>query len=238
MTRIGTIAARELPAYLLSPAGYVITALFLLITGFLFAFAGFEQGQTASLRPTFDVITWVLLFICPAVAMRTISEELRSGTFEALMTAPVTEAEVVLGKFLGSAAFLVLMLLPTGMYVVALELYGRPDYGELLCGYLGVILAGAAYLAGGILASTLTSSQVVAFLLSVFFWVALVFSTKLLPARLDDNWAELVRALDPDLRLGNFSIGLLDTSDVVYFLSMTALFLTAAVKSLQVRRLR
>ena len=236
--RIGTIAARELPAYLLSPAGYVITALFLLITGFLFAFAGFEQGQTASLRPTFDVITWVLLFICPAVAMRTISEELRSGTFEALMTAPVTEAEVVMGKFLGSAAFLVLMLLPTGMYVVALELYGRPDYGELLCGYLGVILAGAAYLAGGILASTLTSSQVVAFLLSVFFWVALVFSTKLLPARLDDNWAELVRALDPDLRLGNFSIGLLDTSDVVYFLSMTALFLTAAVKSLQVRRLR
>ncbi len=236
--RIGTIAARELPAYLLSPAGYVITALFLLITGFLFAFAGFEQGQTASLRPTFDVITWVLLFICPAVAMRTISEELRSGTFEALMTAPVTEAEVVLGKFLGSAAFLILMLLPTGIYAVALELYGRPDYGELLCGYLGVILAGAAYLAGGILASTLTSSQVVAFLLSVFFWVALVFSTKLLPARLDDSWADLVRALDPDLRLQNFSIGLLDTSDVVYFLSMTALFLTAAVKSLQVRRLR
>lgn len=238
MTRIGTIAARELPAYLLSPAGYVITALFLLITGFLFAFAGFEQGQMASLRPTFDVITWVLLFICPAVAMRTISEELRSGTFEALMTAPVTEAEVIMGKFLGSAAFLVLMLLPTGIYVVALELYGRPDYGELLCGYLGVILAGAAYLAGGILASTLTSSQVVAFLVSVFFWVALVFSTKLLPARLDDNWAEIIRALDPDLRLGNFSIGLLDTSDVVYFLSMTALFLTAAVKSLQVRRLR
>ncbi len=236
--RIGTIAARELPAYLLSPAGYVITALFLLITGFLFAFAGFEQGQTASLRPTFDVITWVLLFICPAVAMRTISEEFRSGTFEALMTAPVTEAEVIMGKFLGSAAFLILMLLPTGMYVVALELYGRPDYGELLCGYLGVILAGAAYLAAGILASTLTSSQVVAFLVSVFFWVALVFSTKLLPARLDENWAELVRALDPDLRLGNFSIGLLDTSDVVYFLSMTALFLTAAVKSLQVRRLR
>jgi len=236
--RIGTIAARELPAYLLSPAGYVITALFLLITGFLFAFAGFEQGQSASLRPTFEVITWVLLFICPAVAMRTISEELRSGTFEALMTAPVTEAEVVVGKFLGSAAFLILMLLPTGIYAVALELYGRPDYGELLCGYLGVILAGAAYLAGGILASTLTSSQVVAFLLSVFFWVALVFSTKLLPARLDDNWADLVRALDPDLRLQNFSIGLLDTSDVVYFLSMTALLLTAAVKSLQVRRLR
>ncbi len=238
MTRIGAIAARELPAYLLSPAGSVVTALFLLITGFLFAFAGFEQGQTASLRPTFEVITWVLLFVCPAVAMRTISEELRSGTFEALMTAPVTEAQVIMGKFLGSAAFLILKLLPTGMYVVALELYGRPDYGELLCGYLGVILAGAAYLAGGILASTLTSSQVVAFLVSVFFWVALVFSTKLLPARLDENWAELVRALDPDLRLGNFSIGLLDTSDVVYFLSMTALFLTAAVKSLQVRRLR
>ncbi len=236
--RVFTIAKRELPAYLLSPAGYVITALFLLITGFLFAFAGFEQGQTASMRPTFEVITWVLLFICPAVAMRTISEELRSGTFETLMTAPIREVEVVVGKFLGSAVFLILMLLPTGFYVIALELYGRPDYGELLCGYLGVILAGSAYLAGGIFASTLTSSQVVAFLVSVFFWVGLVFGAKMLPARLDENWAELVRAIDPDLRLGNFAIGLLDTSDVVYFLSMTALFLAAAVKALEVRRVR
>lgn len=238
MRRIFTIAKRELPAYLLSPAGYVITALFLLITGFLFAFAGFEQGQTASMRPTFEVITWVLLFICPAVAMRTISEELRSGTFETLMTAPIREVEVVVGKFLGSAVFLILMLLPTGIYVIALELYGRPDYGELLCGYLGVILAGSAYLAGGILASTLTSSQVVAFLVSVFFWVGLVFGAKMLPARLDENWAGLVRAIDPDLRLGNFAIGLFDTSDVVYFLSITALFLAAAVKALEVRRLR
>ncbi|MCH7910932.1 MAG: hypothetical protein IIB38_15120 [Candidatus Hydrogenedentes bacterium] len=74
--------------------------------------------------------------------------------------------------------------------------------------------------------------------MSVFFWVGLVFGAKMLPARLDENWAELVRAIDPDLRLGNFAIGLLDTSDVVYFLSMTALFLAAAVKALEVRRVR
>lgn len=238
MSRTITIAARELPAYLLSPGGYVITALFLVITGFLFSFGGFDQGQTASLRPTFEVITWVLLFICPAIAMRTFSEEFRSGTYEALMTTPVNERQVVVGKFLGSFGFLVVILLPTAIYAFALEIYGRPDYGELLCGYLGVLLAGSAYLAAGILASTVTSSQVVAFLLAVFFWMGLTVGTKLLPARLGEDWAQLVISLDPDIRLRDFGIGLIDTSNIVYFLSLTVVFLIAAVKSLEIRRLR
>ncbi len=231
------IARREIPAYLLSPSGYVITALFLLVTGLLFAFGGFQPGQAATLRPVFDLGAWVLLFVCPAITMRSISEELRLGTLEVLMTSPVSELEVILGKFIGAVVFLLIMLLPTALYVLALEVYGRPDYGELLCGYLGMVLAGTAYLASGILASTLTASQAVAFLVALFFWLTLSFGTKLLPARVPEEWVGLVVALDPDLRLKDFSIGLIDSANVVYFLSLTAIFLIAAVKALQARRL-
>ena len=238
MRQILAVGTRELRSYLYSPAGYIIITLFLVFVGLLFAYGVMVQGQPATLRIVFDWITLALFVLCPAIAMRTISEELRTGTFEALMTAPVSEATVILGKFFGSALFLLLMLVPTTLYIVALEMYGRPDYGEILCGYLGVVLAGAVYLAGGILASTLSSSQVRALLLSWFFWAGLFLGTLLLPSRVNERWADIVIALNPVLRLNDFAIGLVDTSNVVYFLSLTVLFLIGAVKSLQVRRLR
>lgn len=232
------VGTRELRSYLYSPAGYIIITLFLVFVGLLFAYGVMVQGQPATLRLVFEWITLALFVLCPAIAMRTISEELRTGTFEALMTAPVSETTVILGKFFGSSLFLLLMLAPTTLYIVALEMYGRPDYGEILCGYLGVVLAGAVYLAGGILASTLSSSQVLALLLSWFVWLGVILGTWLLPSRLDDRWADIVIALNPALRLNDFAIGLVDTSNVIYFLSLTVLFLIAAVKSLQMRRLR
>ncbi|UCD76638.1 MAG: ABC transporter permease subunit [Phycisphaerales bacterium] len=236
MSRTLAIAGREFRAYFLSPGGYIIIALFLFITGFFFWAGGFQQGQIASLRSVFNIGTWLLAFIAPAVTMRLLSEEYRAGTIEMLMTSPVNEWHIIVGKFAGAAAFLVLMLLPTVAYVIAIEMHGRPDYGELLCGYLGLLLAGAAYLSSGILASTFTASQAVAFLLALFFWLALGFSAKLLPDQLDERWARIVFALDPDLRLRDFTIGLIDSSNIVYFLSITVVFLVAAVKSLQARR--
>ncbi len=238
MRQILGIGTRELRSYLYSPAGYIIVTLFLVFVGLLFAYGVMVQGQPATLRIVFDWITLALFVLCPAIAMRTISEELRTGTFEALMTAPVSETTVILGKFFGSALFLLLTFVPTTLYIVALEMYGRPDYGEILCGYLGVVLAGAVLLAGGILASTLSSSQVLALLLSWFFWAGVFLGTLLLPSRVNDRWSDIVIALNPVLRLNDFAIGLVDTSNVIYFLSLTVLFLIAAVKSLQVRRLR
>jgi len=215
--------------------------------------SGFSQGQPASLRLFFEIGMWVFFVIGPAVSMRTISEELRLGTFETLMTAPVSEAEVILGKFFGSLGFLVLVLLPTAVYVIALEWYGRPDYGEVMCGYLGLLLVGAAYLATGIFASTLTSSQVLAYLMTVFFWLILLLTTMGLP--LLASWtqrlpvgggepgfdwlggiARFSAQGNPLLRARGFVIGLVDTFNIVYFLGFTVVFLVAAAKSLGLRR--
>ncbi len=236
MSRTVAIASREFRTFFLSPGGYVIVALFLVLVGIFFTVRTFDAGQPSSMRAVFDLGTWLLMFVCPAITMRAISEERRLGTYEMLMTSPLNEAEVVLGKFLGAMGFLGIMLLPTALHVVVLEIYGSPDYGELACGYLGLLLAGAAYLASGILVSALTVSQVVAFLVTLLFWMTLSFGTRLLPAYVAPYWADLIVQIDPGRRLGFFAIGLLDTAGVVYFLSMTACFLIAAAGLLSWRR--
>ena len=152
------------------------------------------------------------------------------------MTCPVSETEVILGKFAAGMALLAVILAPTVLHVLALELYGRPDYGELLSGYLGMLLAGSAYLASGILVSTLTNSQVVALLVTVFGWLFLSVGAKVLPGYLAEPWAHRALAVDPDGRLRDFALGLIDTANVVYFLSITVVCLVAAVKSLEVRK--
>ncbi|MDY7110596.1 MAG: ABC transporter permease [Planctomycetota bacterium] len=258
------IARRELLAYMLSPAGYIVTALFLFFTSLVYfvvaplAQMGFSQGRPASLRLFFQIGVWVLFVIGPAISMRTISEELRLGTLESLLTAPITEAQIILGKFFGSLGFLVLMLLPTVLFVFALERYGRPDYGELLCGYLGLLLIGAALLASGMLISTLTSSQVLAYIATIFFWLILLLATMALPflasqaeglagrpgnsATLETmlEWlqatARFLAPANPGARVFDFVNGLVDSFNIVYFVSLTILFLVAAIRALGARR--
>ena len=232
------IAGRECRAMFFTPAGYIIICIFAMALGVVFSLAAvFEQGQLATLQLLFTWSGWLLMLICPAVSMRAISEELRLGTFESLVTSPVSEAQIVLGKFLGSLAFLIALLLPTLAFVAALEVYGRPDYGELACGYVGILIAGSAYLATGVLASSLTPSQVLAFLLSVFFWLSLGLTTTLLPHQLTHETAvKIAYALNPIHRLNDFAIGLVDTSNIIYFVSFAAIFLALAVLSLKLRR--
>jgi ABC-2 type transport system permease protein len=238
VSRVLAIAGRELRAYFLSPAGYVITALFLTWVGLAFIAYSFHQGRPSSMRAVFELGTWVLLFICPAISMRAIAEERRMGTFEMIMTCPVSDAQLVLGKYLAAIGFLIIMFLPTVLHVAVLEWYGRPDYGELASGYLGMLLAGSVYVASTILASTLTSSQVVAFLVPLFFWLAVGLGMKELQSRAPEPWQSAAFAADPDLRLRDFAIGLIDTANIVYFLTITAALLMAAVQSLGMRRWR
>ena len=242
MRAVTAIAGRELRAYFLSPGGYVIAALYVLVNGWLFVRYVFNSGDPATLRPVFSFSMLAFMLICPAITMRVISEELRLGTIEMLLTAPVRTADIIVGKYLAALGFLMLLLSPTLVFVFALELYGRPDYGELLCGYLGVLLAGSVYLASGILASTLTSSQVVAYLTTVFFWIIVLLATKgllqtdLLPAAWQARVDDLVIATDPELKLRDFAIGLFDSANFVYFGSLTLVLLIAAARSLEARR--
>ena len=235
MMRTLAIARRDFLAYFLTPSGYIVTALFLAISG-LFFFIGFEPGAVASMRPVFHVGAFILAIIAPAVTMRLVSEELRTGTIETLMTSPLAEWQIIAGKYIAGAAFLAVLLVPTGIYVLLLEIYGRPDYGEVFCGYLGMFVAGLAFLASGLFVSTLTSSQAVAFLLPFCFWLGLLLATMFLPSALGADRAILVTALSPALRLRDFSIGLIDTANVVYFLGIAVVFLGAAVKTLEARR--
>jgi ABC-2 type transport system permease protein len=236
--RTVTIAGREWRALLLSPAGWIIASLFLLMSSVIFSVASFDEGRPASLRSVFEWGMWMFLLVCPAISMRAIAEERRQGTFELLMTSPVRESQIVMGKFIGALGFLIAMLIPTVVYVVVLERHGRPDYGELACGYLGLLLCGSAYLASGIFASTLSASQTVAFLLTMFFWVVLSAAAKLIPGYVHSPWSDAVFAADPDPRLHDFAIGLVDTSNIMYFVSITIVFLAASAKLLQVGRWR
>jgi len=264
VTALLAITRRELFALLLAPAGALIAAMFLFFTSLVYFViaplidAGFSQGQPASLRLFFEISVWVFFLIAPAISMRTISEELRLGTYEMLMTAPVREAQVILGKFLGSLIFLIVVLLPTMAYVIALARFGRPDFGEIACGYLGLVLIGAAYLATGMLISTLTSSQVLAYIGTAFLWILLLLLTMALPyvaaalqALAEQPEASAVlrsflrglefvtsvlSSLSPMARVRDFVNGLADSFNVAYFVIFTAVFLVAAVRSLEMRR--
>ena len=263
MTPILAITRRELGTFLRTPSGYVITALFLFFTAFVYFVAapllvgsGFSQGQPASMHLFFQIGIWVFFVIGPAISMRAVSEELRSGTLETLMTAPVGEFQIILGKFFGAMAFLAIMLAPTLLFVFALELHGRPDYGELLCGYLGLLLVGSAYLASGILASTMTSSQVLAYITTIFLWMILLLATRALPqaaamivVAADQSgtdpgtfgtWlasmSKLLAAGDPVRRAVVFVDGLADSFSIVYFLTLTSVLLAVAARFLGLRR--
>jgi len=238
MRGITTIATREWRSYFLSSSGWVIIALFSLLSSIAFVFlgGGLDNGQIASMRSVFAFSTWILAFIAPAITMRLLSEEFRLRTYETLVTAPIRSSDIVIGKFLGAMGLVVVMLLPTLLYVGLLEWYGRPDYGELACGYLGLFVAGSAYIASGLLASSLTSSQPVAFLITLFFWITLSLAAKFLPMHVDDVFASALYAADPERRLRDFTIGLIDTSNIVYFVTITIFFLVATTQSLGVRK--
>ena len=236
MSRIGVIAAREFRSFFLLPSGYVVGALFLLANGIVFLSNIFLPGQPATLRGVFAFDVIVLLFLCPAVTMRAICEERRQGTWELLAASPAGSGSFILGKYLASMGYLVVLLLPTLVLVLLLELYGRPDPGELAAGYLGLLLVGSVYLASGVLASTITASQTIAYLLTVFFWILVGLGRSALPAWLGAESWELLAPWDPFLRMQDFTIGLVDTSSLAYFLSLTCFFLVASVVIVETER--
>jgi len=230
------VAMREFASYFRVPLGWVVIALFTLLSGVLFAIT-LEPGAPASLRAFFGLATWTMLFVAPAVSMRLLSEEARAGTLEILTTSPVTSASVALGKYLGACGFLVAMLAPTLVYVGALEAVADPDYGPVLSGYLGLLLSGMVYLAVGLLASALTASQTSAFL-GCLFTLLLLRIGSLQGGSLPEPWSDLAFALSLDLRVEDFAKGVVDLGGVAFFLAASMWFVALAAVALEARRWR
>jgi ABC-2 type transport system permease protein len=228
MSRATVIARREIGSYFHSPIAYVAMTLFLVASGISFL-NDFEPGQPAALRSIFDWMIWFLVLIVPILSMGLLSQEWATGTIETLMTAPVGETDVVLGKFLG--------LIPTLLYVVMLRIYGHPDAGPIISGYLGILLVGALFISVGLFCSSLTRSQIVAAVASAAILVLITIIPWFVgsKAALPKFWRGVIdQAVFK--RYTDFSKGVLDLGNVVFFVLTTAVFLFVTVKVLESRR--
>ncbi|GMU35947.1 MAG: ABC transporter permease subunit [Phycisphaerae bacterium] len=234
------IMQRELIAYFFSPIAYVVLVLFLGLCGYLFTEFVFKPGGEASLRGLLDGWTMpiMLLFFLSLLGMRLLSEEFRNGTMETLLTAPVTEVEIVLGKFLGVGAFYLAMLAGTLAYAVLVAVFGDLDVMLLACHYLALILLGGLYLSVGLFFSAWTRNQLVAGLLAIVF--LLVFSVlSQLVANQFEGWVRAVfQHLSIVTHYSEMIRGRLALDHVLYFVTTTAFFLFAATKVLESRRWR
>jgi ABC-2 type transport system permease protein len=244
-----SIARRELAGYFYSPLAYVIGALFLCVCAFKFApppvFLGGSREwfilvphQQASLRTLFEMMAAAMVVAAPLLTMRLISEELRSGTIETLLTAPVTDVQVILGKFLGVLGFYVALLASTLIFLILMCIFATPDLGVVVMGYLGMILLGSAFLAVGVFASTLTRHQLLAAAAAIVILAFFALLMSPAAARLPEPWNETAARLNAMHYLKSFARGLFDSRGVVFFLALTGGFLFLSVKMLESRRWR
>ncbi len=225
---------RELRSYFNSPVAYVVIVVFLAIIGWFFTGNLFLMN-IASLRVMFELVPLVFLFFVPAITMRLLAEEKKSGTLELLTTKPVLDAEIILGKFSAALTLLVAALVPTLLYVLTLIVLGSPDLGPVVTGYLGLLLMGSVYIGIGLFASSLTENQIVAFILSFLIVLALFLMDKVL-MYVPEGIASTVEFLGIDYHFGNIARGVIDSRDVIYFLSLLGFSLYGATVSLGRRK--
>jgi len=225
MRQVPPIFNKEFRSYFVSPVAYIVISIFLIVTGWFF-FSTFFLFNQASLRSFFALLPVIFAFVIPAVTMRLFSEELNVGTYEILLTMPVTFKEAVLGKFLAATAFVAGMLIPTLAYPVVVSFLGDLDWGPVIGGYLGAILLGASFSAVGLFASSLTRNQIVAFIMGVAICFALVLIDNLL-FFLPSPILGVLGYLGAESHFENIAKGILDSRDILYFLSLIFLSLYA-----------
>lgn len=235
MRNIATIADREFKAYLASPMAYIVIAIFLLFTGAFFTLLSPFSSATfneTSIRGFLQPASMMLLLFAPLLTMRLLAEERKLGTIELLLTEPVRDSAIIIGKFLGSVGVLLVMLALTGYYPLLLFMSGDPDLGPIATGYLGIFLLGCVALAVGTFASSLTSNQIVAAVVGGGILIAMWFvgfSVDFLPAGLTPIVAQVSLAS----YFPAFASGVLDTRGVIYYVSMAVLFLFLGIRSLE-----
>ena len=220
------IFQKEFKSYFVSPIAYIVIAIFLLVTGWFFFATFFLFGQ-ASLRNFFGLLPIIFAFVIPAITMRLVSEELNIGSYEILLTMPVTITDVVIGKFLASVAFVAALLIPTLAYPITVTTLGQLDWGPVAGGYIGAVLLGAAFSALGLFASALTRNQIIAFIVGMAICFTLVLIDKML-FFLPRSLLGVLSYLGADFHFQNISKGIIDSRDIIYFLSVCFAGLYAA----------
>lgn len=231
------ILKKEINTFFASPIGYLVIALFLILNGlFVWLFNGdfniLESGF-ADMTPFFLLAPWIFIFLVPAVTMRSFADEKKQGTLELLVTKPISYLQIVLGKYFGALLLIVLALLPTLIYISAidsLKLNGNIlDYGSIIGSYLGLLFLAAAYAAIGLFASTLSDNQIVAFLIAVFLCFFFYFGFE----GLSNISALPIEQFGMEVHYNSISRGVLDTRDLLYFVSISVLFIALTQFNIQ-----
>ncbi len=234
LPNVGPIFRRELRSYFNSPVAYVVIVVFLGIIGWFFTSNLFLMN-IASMRVVFELVPLVFLFFVPAITMRLLAEEKKSGTLELLTTKPVRDLEIILGKFLAAWALLAAALAPTLLYAVSVGLLGSLDMGPVFTGYIGLLLMGGVYIAIGLFASSLTENQIVAFIISFLIILALFLMDKVL-MYVPEAIASTMEFLSIDYHFSNIARGVIDSRNIIYFGSLGGIFLYLATVSLERRK--
>lgn len=234
MNNILIIIRKELKHYFNAPMAYVIMIAFLLINGWFFS-SGFFINNQATLRSYFNMAPLIMIFFIPAFAMRLIAEEKKQGTIELMVTLPITDIQIVLGKFIGALAFFGITLLSTLVFALTAANLGDLDWGPVLGGYTGLFLMGGVLISIGIFCSSLTSNQIVAFIISFLGGFALFLLGKVL-SYMPLGLVNLIDFLGFDSHFTNISKGIIDTRDLLYYFSLIFLMLFLTWQSLLNRK--
>ncbi len=253
MGNVLTIAQKELKSYFASPIAYIVIGFFALVFGWFyyvsvsfFLQASLQMGMpgagqvninTMAIRPLLQNVSVVALFMLPLITMRTYAEEKRSGTIELLLTSPLTDTQIVLGKFLGAVALYALMLLVTWIHVGILFIYGNPEWKPIVTGYLGLLLMGSSFLSIGLLISSLTQNQIVAGMVT-FAVLLLLWTLNWMSESAGPTMQKVLSALSITERFDDFSKGVVSVSHLVYYVSFISFGLFLTAKSVDSERWR
>jgi ABC-2 type transport system permease protein len=238
LATIWVIFKRELLTYFYTPLGWVVLAGFLLLTGVFFNFRFQMMASADAMSGVLDDLQGLILLVTPLIAMRLLAEEKRTGTLEMLGTVPVTDTQIVLGKYIGAMTFFCTLLAPSLAFVVVLFNLGNPEPGMLILGYVGVILTVGVLMAIGLFISALTRNQIAAGAITFVVFMGMMAFQFLIGSvwQLDKPWDRIVAYASIFTHYASFAKGVLDSVDLVYFVSLIVLFLFLAVRALDARR--
>ncbi|MCD6508580.1 ABC transporter permease [Candidatus Poribacteria bacterium] len=238
MSNVMAVIRKELKGYFNSPIAYIFIIVFLTLSSWLF-FRGFFLIGQADMRPFFSLMPWIFLFFVPAVSMRLWAEERKLGTVEILMTLPLKDWETVLGKFLAGLTLIGIALLLSISIPITVSYLGNPDPGPIVGGYVGTLLLGAAYLAIGLFASTLTENQIIAFIIGVVFcFIMLIVGEEIVLFSVPSFLTPIFRYIGLAVHFSSIGRGVIDSRDIIYYLSVISFFLYLSVHVVQSRRWR